>query len=119
DTLIDKEKFTHWSQNIYYTNDLKKIGEEYLLRGSIGNPELIFARAREINRLFELDMKSVYKAVSTFFNQIKISIVERLFLNVFPSTILHPEFLKQMAQLIQRFPIKAKYVVLEIIESEK
>src|SRR5690625_5638255 len=77
DTLIEKEEFTHWSQNIYQTNDLEKIGEEYLFRGSIGNPEVIFNKARERNRLFELDMKSIYRAVSTFFQKIKSTILDR------------------------------------------
>ncbi|HJV16846.1 MAG TPA: EAL domain-containing protein [Bacillales bacterium] len=115
--IIEKNDFFHCYQHLYKLKCMSAIGAELLLRTEMGNPEFIFQLAREENKLFELDTKSIDRAFQTFFSQQEI--VGLLFSNIFPSTILHPNFPSFVAYLLEHYPNLSKNVVFEIIETEK
>jgi EAL domain-containing protein (putative c-di-GMP-specific phosphodiesterase class I) len=117
--IIEKNDFSHCYQYLYKTECMSVFGAELLLRTKAGNPEFIFQIAREENRLFELDTKAIEKAFQTYYSQKQISLEGLLFINIFPSTILHPKFPSFVAHLLDRFPESRENVVLEIIETER
>jgi EAL domain-containing protein (putative c-di-GMP-specific phosphodiesterase class I) len=117
--IIEKNDFSHCYQHLYKTECLSVFGAEFLLRATSGNPEFIFQMAREENKLFELDTKSIDKAFQTYYSQKQILLEGMLFINIFPSTILHTKFLSFVAHLIECFPDSTEKVVFEMIETEK
>jgi EAL domain-containing protein (putative c-di-GMP-specific phosphodiesterase class I) len=119
DNLIYKEEFTHHYQEVFLINSMQKIGVEFLFRGMVGNPEFIFQKAREASRLYDLDTKSIRKAFTSNFSKKKGLIQGLLFLNIYPSTILNPNFPNFIKKLSNSFPNSCKDTVFEIIESEK
>jgi EAL domain-containing protein (putative c-di-GMP-specific phosphodiesterase class I) len=117
--IIEKNDFSHFYQYLYKTECMSVLGVEFLFRSKAGNPEFIFQMAREENKLFELDTKSISRAFQTFYSQKQITIDGLLFINIFPSTILHPTFPSFIAHLLDCFPESCKNVVFEMIETEK
>jgi EAL domain-containing protein (putative c-di-GMP-specific phosphodiesterase class I) len=117
--IIEKNDFSHCYQHLYKTECLSVFGAEFLLRTKSGNPEFIFQMAREENRLFELDTRSIDQAFRAYYSQKQILLEGMLFINIFPSTILHTQFLSFVARLIESFPDSSEKVVFEIIETEK
>jgi EAL domain-containing protein (putative c-di-GMP-specific phosphodiesterase class I) len=115
--IIEKNDFFHCYQHLYKLECMSTIGAEFLLRTEMGNPEFIFQLAREENKLFELDTKSIDRVFQTFFSQKEIDGL--LFTNIFPSTILHSNFPSFVAYLLEHYPDSSKNVVFEIIETEK
>ncbi|MBO0961043.1 EAL domain-containing protein [Neobacillus sp. MM2021_6] len=116
--IIDQEEFTHYSQGIYNLGDWEKIGSEILLRSDYGSPEVIFQEAKMANRLFELEKKSLLKLFHTYINGSELK--ESLFINVYPSTIMHPDFpllIKTIVNLISANLIHK--ITFEIIEAER
>jgi EAL domain-containing protein (putative c-di-GMP-specific phosphodiesterase class I) len=122
--IIQKEEFYHVFQPIFDLQNMEVIGYEGLLRNNLySNPEVIFQAAMEERQLFELDSRSIQKAVRTYSKGSGIK--GYLFLNVYPSTILNPSFLIFLNNIMLE---KEKYsqlvnisyeIVLEIIESEE
>lgn len=117
--MIEKSSFSHYYQHIYKTDCSAVIGSELLFRAEEGNPEFIFQMAREENKLFELDTKSINKAFQSYFSQNQISLDGILFVNIFPSTVIHSKFPSFVAHLLDRFPESRENVVFEIIETER
>lgn len=118
--LIEKDEFTHSYQYLYRLENMSAIGAEFLFRAEQGNPEFIFQMARETKKLYELDTKSIDKALQTYYSQQTIPIDDGLlFINICPSTILHNQFPSFVAHLVEQFPQSCKNVVFEICESEK
>lgn len=97
------------------------IGFEALLRSTSGqSPELIFRSARLAGQLYELDILSIQKAVSSFFsNSDNTSGAPILFINVFPSTLLHSAFLKWINKLLVSYSFVCHRIVLEINETSE
>ncbi|MFD1708894.1 EAL domain-containing protein [Siminovitchia sediminis] len=114
--FIAKEQFYHFFQPIYYLNDGEKLGYEVLLRSrAFPNPEIAFQIAKKENKLFELDSRSIFKAISTYQSSGKNEI---LFVNVFPSTISHPGFKAFLNQVDTSNFMSRQQVVFEISEAE-
>ncbi|UOF92822.1 EAL domain-containing protein [Fodinisporobacter ferrooxydans] len=82
------------------------------------NPEEVFQSAMKTNHIYELDTKSIIKAASTF-HRVYETNKTMLFLNIFPSTMLNPEFFSFIEQLIHQTTISCQHIVFEINESEK
>lgn len=117
--LIDEENFYHHFQPIYNLNDFTKLGFEGLLRSeAYPNPEYMFNEARKEKQLFELDSRSAHKAILTYRSTKKTKSDEKLFLNIYPSTILIPIFPTILKQIITGEQRTYEQIVLEISESE-
>jgi EAL domain-containing protein (putative c-di-GMP-specific phosphodiesterase class I) len=109
--------FFHVFQPVMDLRNDSIYGFEVLLRSPDGkNPELIFMEAQEEGRLFELDIDSIFKACEAGLNTFKDGY---LMINVYPSTMIHPDFLPLMDQLTQQLNIQPEKIILEINESEK
>lgn len=97
------------SKNIY--------GYEVLLRAeNFSSPETFFQYAKDQNALFDLDMSSIEKACNTDY---KIFGEALLFINVFPSTLIHPEFISRMQKIEEASTFVSKQIVFEISEAER
>ncbi|MFB1052052.1 EAL domain-containing protein [Paraliobacillus sp. JSM ZJ581] len=119
DTLIEKEKFHHYFQPIFSTNTQEKIGYEVLLRTSLfPNPLCMFQEAKKAKRLYELDSRSIKKAVITFCSSAVKKQRALLFINVFPSTIVNDDFESFLNCVLIDNQISKNQIVLEISESE-
>ncbi|WP_144461025.1 EAL domain-containing protein [Siminovitchia fortis] len=117
--FIQTEQFYHFFQPIYDLENSRKVGYEALLRAkTYPNPELTFQMAKKENQLYELDSRSIQKAVFSF-NEVRPSgEYECLFLNAFPSTILNPSFPAFLNRMMAGTNLKKQRIVLEISESE-
>lgn len=121
---IEYEEFYHVFQPIFETNNWGEIGYEALLRTKFSsNPEIIFQKAKKEKQLFELDSRSIQKAVRTYFTEGSKK-DGYLFVNIFPSTIIHPNFPSFLKMIIvekdgyrQQGNVDIK-IVFEILESE-
>lgn len=117
--FIRMEKFYHYFQPIFHLNDWRKIGYEVLLRSEVyPNPEYTFQKAKREKQLYELDSRSIHKAISTYHLAGISKKYGNLFLNVFPSTILNPKFPSFLKEIITKYNINSQHLVLEISESE-
>ncbi|SET08038.1 EAL domain, c-di-GMP-specific phosphodiesterase class I (or its enzymatically inactive variant) [Oceanobacillus limi] len=120
DTLLYKNKnFYHAVQPILNVSTNEIYGYEALLRSNeITNPELLFKSYKEKNLLFELDMSSIQEACMRL-TEIPNSEDALLFINIFPSTLVHPSFHKHLKELQSMMSIKSSSIVFEINEAEK
>jgi EAL domain-containing protein (putative c-di-GMP-specific phosphodiesterase class I) len=113
DPVIDIRSIYHVYQPIYSLLSNRLVGHEALLRSDCFTPEELFNWAKEANRLYELDTASIYKGISTFYKGVKNRNCT-LFVNVFPSTIIHPHFLNFIEQYLDFIPTEK--VVFELNE---
>lgn len=92
-------------------------GNEVLLRPEYcSNPENDFEFAREKDMLFEVDMNSIevaYRSISFFKNKVL------LFINVFPSTLIHPDFMTRLEEIEQILTNDSISNIFKINEGEK
>lgn len=118
--FIKEEPFYHAFQPIYNIKSWKRIGYEVLLRSDLyKNPEDVFKEAKKENQLFELDSSSIQKAISTYSRLMtETQQDDRLFLNIYPSTILNQNFLSFINHLYTAFNLDNLRIVFEISESE-
>jgi EAL domain-containing protein (putative c-di-GMP-specific phosphodiesterase class I) len=97
-------------------------GYEALLRFTDGfydgNIERAFDLARENGVIFELDTMAITNSVSSFPKQLLRSEM-LLFINVYSSTLLHPQFENFINQLMNKFPQVQGKLVFELNETEK
>jgi len=91
---------------------LLRVDEKYGL-----TPLELFSLAKMADMSYELDMTALHAAVRTF-SDTTFDIDVKLFLNVLPSTLLHPRFLSDFRELLLRFGITGRRIMLEINESE-
>lgn len=113
DDIIKNRNFYHVFQPIYALKDWSLFAYEALMRCDFfPNPELLFQLAMKQNRLYELDILSICHALTSFHIQ---SIP--LFINIYPSTIVHPLFPDFLRKLKTIFSYRN--IVLEINEAEK
>ncbi|MDQ0352520.1 EAL domain-containing protein (putative c-di-GMP-specific phosphodiesterase class I) [Alkalibacillus filiformis] len=117
---IKNEMFSHHYQLLYNLNDFKPFGVEILFRSSLfSNPQRAFQKAKELNKLYELETTSISKAITDIhLNSIQGQIPDHLFINVYPSTLIHDDFVKTMKNLIEQTSISASNIVFEINEEE-
>ncbi|EJL38741.1 hypothetical protein BAG01nite_05320 [Brevibacillus agri] len=97
----------------------KCFGYEALLRCSSGaSPERLFQTARQSGRLYELDTTAMRGAVFAYFAEVsQAQHAPYLFLNVFPSTLLHPGFCALLEEMLAAHPACCQRIVLEINEA--
>jgi EAL domain-containing protein (putative c-di-GMP-specific phosphodiesterase class I) len=114
---VEYEEFYHFFQPLYALSSEKIFGYECLIRSKhFNNPELFFEKAKEENKRHELDMKSIKKAMDVYFQNEMCDAL--LFINIFPSTLLHPTFQSFITTLTSNKRIIPTRVVFEIIEEE-
>jgi EAL domain-containing protein (putative c-di-GMP-specific phosphodiesterase class I) len=94
------------------------VGEEIFFHTDTGNPEVIFQRANKVQRLYELETKSIYKILQIYHSK-KDPQKNLIFINIYPSTISHPEFPHFLNKIAQNFPSIKPKIVFEMIETEE
>src|SRR5699024_8452668 len=118
--LIDNEKFAHHFQALYDLHSLTPIGYEALLRTTLfKNPEILFDKASRTDRFFDLEIRSIRKALKTYDEINKYSNnSNKLLLNVFPSNLTNELFFHKLHTIINELSIQPNQIVIEINESE-
>ncbi|KUP09812.1 hypothetical protein Q73_00785 [Bacillus coahuilensis m2-6] len=116
--IFQEDFLYHEYQPLHYLREGQPIfAYEALLRNlSKVNPEQVFQTATRANILYKLDSVSIHKAVQTFANRIGHG-QEHLFLNIYITTILHPNFHKFFEHLVESFPSIVQHLYLEVNES--
>lgn len=108
-------EFHHEFQPLWDLQTWKIYGYEGFFRSSGGNPEETFSLARQLNYLFELDTMSIQKAVISF----PYWDTHHLFLNIYPSTLLHDECRNFFNNLMKEHPEIINKLVLELNETQE
>ncbi len=122
DTLIYQELFHHYFQPLYYLDDWSLLGYEAFLRcdyQSYDNIESLFGLARKYEKLNELDMTSIRKAMTVYHRHQNSITGNTLFLNVYPSTLKNQQFIHIWNELTEQMYMTGKRIVLEINEAEE
>ncbi|WP_413305872.1 EAL domain-containing protein [Bacillus sp. 1P10SD] len=113
-------KMEHVYQPMWNVANMSLFGYEALLRFPDGvfegNIETFFEQAREAGMLYELDTKSIFGAAKSF--PLHRLDEERLFINIYPSTLLHPEFEVFIGQFLLTFPQAYGKIVFELSETK-
>ncbi|QDP39425.1 EAL domain-containing protein [Radiobacillus deserti] len=117
--LIRDRHYFHHFQPVFDLQAGKRIGFEVLLRAEeYDSPELVFSEARHAKRLYELDSGSIQKAIQTYMDVGLGGKEDYLFLNVFPSTILNPDFRSFLSEIMTETNLNSQLVIFEISETE-
>ncbi|WP_430790582.1 EAL domain-containing protein [Virgibacillus flavescens] len=120
DRIISEIDFYHVIQPIVDLKKHKIYGYEVLIRADLfDSPESLFSYASKKNRLFDLDMKSIYMAFVTFKRDTKFMEDAPLFINVFPSTLTNPSFTKNLEKILKTLKVDPKSIVFEINRAEE
>ncbi|MGG0719987.1 EAL domain-containing protein [Robertmurraya massiliosenegalensis] len=118
--IIQHERIEHVYQPLWNLNNWSIFGFESLLRFpeeySCRNIEEAFEQARTEGLLYELDTLSISHAVSNF--PLDLSGEELLFINVFPSTLLHEDLEIFIEQLVTKYPTIIGNIVFELNETK-
>lgn len=120
DRFIKEANFFHVIQPIVDFSTQHIFGYEFLIRSNaVTNQERLFQQAKQQKKLFALDIASIYTVFEQTI-QYDVDYFEgrQLFINVFPSTLTHPMFLKYIHQLTEGFHVDSGKIVIEINESE-
>lgn len=117
---VDDTSFFHHYQPIYDVNKWCILGYEGLFRteGTM-LPEDSFIEAINNKKLYELDSRSIHKAFTTYAMAGYFGRKQKLFLNVFPSTILNPNFRILINQIINEYGNFSQQIIFEINENEE
>jgi len=110
--LLDTNELEHWYQPIVHLETGEIIGQEALLRHKSKeglSPTEIFDQARKNGLLNWLDIFSIKKALIN-----SSSIEHPLFINVFPSTLISYNFLKEWDRMLK----PRMSIVVELCKSE-
>ncbi|SER81523.1 EAL domain, c-di-GMP-specific phosphodiesterase class I (or its enzymatically inactive variant) [Gracilibacillus ureilyticus] len=118
--LIDNEKFEHYFQALYDLESLSIIGYEALLRTKLyKNPEILFEQASQTDRFFDLELRSIRKALQAFNELVCRSTDEKkLLINVFPSNLIQEKFITYLDQYMADKKFRPDQVIIEINESD-
>jgi EAL domain-containing protein (putative c-di-GMP-specific phosphodiesterase class I) len=117
DTIIHGKKFHHACQPLFDLKNWQVFGYEVLLRCEFfENPELLFKHAIAKNRLFDLDTSSILNALLMYDRSIRHT---KLFVNVYPSTLIHPSFHNFLDKLGDNIQFPNRNLIFEINEAEK
>lgn len=118
-TRLKSKEFYHVYQPIWNIKEWKIIGYESLLRISQEpdiSLEAFFADARKENNLSELDTFLINDTIEHY--QILSSRRKKpLFINIFPSTIIHESFELLILSLLEKFPAMKGKIIFEINET--
>lgn len=118
--FIENEAFEHHFQPIVDLTDQKVEAYEALFRSQLfSNPEQAFNLAIKKKQLYELDSRSLRKAIHTYLKAGYLEKGKKLFVNVYPSTVLNINFISLIDNIIDRFPGSSQSIVLEFVENEK
>lgn len=118
---IQMQKIEHVYQPMWNVTNVCKFAHEALLRfpeGRFeGNIEAAFTIARTEGTLYELDTRSIAEAIFKFpFEKLAGQL---LFVNIYPSTFIHPHFPLFLAQLVASVPGLHGNVVFEVNETKQ
>jgi len=118
---IQMQKIEHVYQSMWNVTNVSIFGHEALIRfpeGRFeGNIEAAFALARTEGTLYELDTRSIAEAIIHFpFEQLSRQL---LFVNIYPSTLIHPQFPLFLDQLVTSVPGLHGSVVFEVNETKQ
>jgi EAL domain-containing protein (putative c-di-GMP-specific phosphodiesterase class I) len=120
-STIRLQKVESVYQSMWNINTKAVFGYEALLRFPEGfcggNIEKAFEMARNEGVLYELDTRAISNAVGSF----PLHLLNRgllLFINIYPSTLLHPQFEPFLNQLLKKYPQIEGKIVFELSESE-
>lgn len=118
--ILKGKQFFHHYQFIYEVNNCHPIGLEVLFRSHlISNPHQIFLDAKKHGKLFDLETTSIAQAIKELNHKIyDTEFPIQIFVNLFPSTIVNPNFLPFMNKLISQTSISKSNIVFEINEEE-
>ncbi|WP_163972060.1 EAL domain-containing protein [Oceanobacillus halotolerans] len=115
--MMYKRNFHHVFQPLYNLDTWEVSGFEALLRSDlIESPDKLFNIAIHNNMLYELDIASVYHALDS---ASKRSSIRKLFINVFPSTMVNPQFLSFLEKMSHHRCSRNKQIIFEMNEAEK
>ncbi|WP_068673488.1 EAL domain-containing protein [Oceanobacillus sp. Castelsardo] len=119
DELIKQEEFYHFFQPLYNINTEQVVGYEALFRSSLfSNPQEAFQAAKKNNQLYELELKNIKKAIYTLVHSEVMTDKIKLFLNIFPSTIMQPDFLEILDKIILEAKLRKEQIILELNECD-
>jgi EAL domain-containing protein (putative c-di-GMP-specific phosphodiesterase class I) len=111
------KEFHHYYQPLYCLSTMKVYGYECLIRSEyFKNPEQLFKSAKKEKILHKLDMLSIIRAIVDYHKYIEKG--APLFINVFPTTLLHPLFQSFIIDLVSSTTLNPSYIVFEIVEEE-
>lgn len=114
-SLITTGSFFNEYQPLWNTETETIFAYEALLRTEPRiNPLLVFKHGREEGLLYEFDTASILNSIREY----PLYYWEEylLFVNIFPSTIIHPMFPEFIEGLVKEFPMLKERVVFEINE---
>jgi EAL domain-containing protein (putative c-di-GMP-specific phosphodiesterase class I) len=120
--IITEEKFWNVFQPVYDLKNNSIIGYESLFRCDFdSNPELVFCHARKYGILYELDTAAIKRSINVFNEYFSLNnkSFPYLSVNLYPSTIKHPFFIKFLENLLERVDLPPEKIVLEINEAEQ
>lgn len=118
--FIKDELFEHHFQPIVDLTDCTVRAHEALFRSQFfASPEQAFQLAVKKEQLYELDSRSVRKAVDTYLKAGYFEKGKKLFINVYPSTVLNKSFFSLIDHIIDRFPGLSQSIILEFVENER
>ncbi|WP_164667696.1 EAL domain-containing protein [Virgibacillus doumboii] len=120
DLSVRNISLDHVIQPIMNLTNNSVYGYEALLSSrEFRNPELLFKYARERHQLIDVDIRSISKFFQTFkaFNPPVKDM--KIFINVFPSTIIDSSFTALLQRLELSVDINPGNIVFELNEAEK
>jgi EAL domain-containing protein (putative c-di-GMP-specific phosphodiesterase class I) len=110
----------HVYQPMWNLHNWHVFGYEALLRfsdESLKDIEYVFEQIREEGYFYEVDTLSIYYAIKNM--PILLLGNALLFINVYPSTIIHDQFESFIHKLMQEFPEYKGKIVFELSETSK
>lgn len=122
EAILHNDMITQHYQPIIELSTCRLFSYESLMRCKLGvNPEVIFRDAILQKTLYQLDTYCISKGVEAYFSQ-KMRLPDAaaaLFVNIFPSTLLHPFFMPFVEQLMSRIDVSPSSIVFEINECKE
>ncbi|WP_157842743.1 MULTISPECIES: EAL domain-containing protein [Bacillus] len=115
---VKKNSFEHVYQPIWNMDKWQIIGYESFIRFDnyeVGSIERVFSEARKQDLLFDLDTISILGAINNFPTHLLNNTF--LFVNIYPSTILHPFFETFLKKLVRSKQVIQGKVIFEINET--
>ncbi|TSI04493.1 EAL domain-containing protein [Lysinibacillus sp. BW-2-10] len=115
--LIRENKLYSEYQPLIKSDNEKIFAYEALMRTTPWtNPLTVFEQAREHNLLFELDTVCIMNAIKGYPKEYLSK--HLLFINIFPSTVIHDKFESFLKSVSEAFPKLKNRIVFEINETE-
>ncbi|MFM1654829.1 EAL domain-containing protein [Brevibacillus sp. B_LB10_24] len=116
--LIEKKQYYHSYQPLFRFSDWELVGYEAFFRCESFTPEVLFTTLLEQDLMYELDTTSIYEAITSY-AQSMTSAPKNLFVNILPSTLLHPSLPSFLEKLQATNSVPNRYIIFEINEAEQ